>query len=117
MTDALLIRANLYANRLKHLRRPIQVPPLSALMICLMKYSVSNPFRNTLRRFKRLSEKADLPRSRAYVVPRRFNSRHILIDKTEGLKRQRVTILMDRIRAKLDEASNNDVLAEAESVS
>ena len=70
-----------------------------------------------MRRFKRLSEKADLPRSRAYVVPRRFNSRHILIDKTEGLKRQRVTILMDRIRAKLDEASNNDVLAEAESVS
>lgn len=62
---------------------------------------------------KRLSEKADLPRSKVYPILRRFNSRYILVDKTEGLKRQRVTILMDRISAKLGEAAKDAILPEA----
>lgn len=62
---------------------------------------------------KRLSEKANLPRSKVYPILKRFNSRYILVDKTEGLKRQRVTILMDRIRPKLDEAAKDEALPEA----
>ena len=52
------------------------------------------------------------PIMRVYVMLRRLNSRYIRIDKTEGLKRQRVTILMDRIRAKLGEAAKDEVLPE-----
>mgnify|MGYP001609666813 CR=1 FL=1 len=66
---------------------------------------------------KRLSTKANLPRSKIWQILARFNSRYIRIDKTEGLKRQRITILMDKIHAKLAEASTEALPAEAESVS
>lgn len=50
---------------------------------------------------KRLCKKSDMARSKVYPVLRRLNS-YIMIDKTEGLKRQRITVLTGRIQARLD---------------
>jgi hypothetical protein len=54
---------------------------------------------------KRLSEKASIPRSRIWQILSKFNGHYLLIDRTEGKKRQRVTLLLERIREALGQPS------------
>ena len=56
---------------------------------------------------KRLSQKAGLPRSRIWQILTKFNSQYLLIDRTEGKKRQRVTLLIQKIKDKLNENTDS----------
>ena len=53
---------------------------------------------------KQLSERASMPRPKLWQMLNKFNSRYIQIDRSEGKKRQRVTILTDAIEQKLNKA-------------
>ncbi len=55
---------------------------------------------------KQLSQKASIPRARIWQILAKFNSQYLLIDRTEGKKRQRITLLVDRIREALNPPSD-----------